>query len=407
MSSSDHDESRLPERVESLLVDWPVREDPAFEERSAEAIQARLAEVEAGSTEDELLAAPLPASNDEGTLAADSHDSAPESAPPRRSAPPAPESAPPRSLAEMARASVAGSSKAPDELSDIARESLAVASRSRTSAPDIAAMLASRPSRPSVPPASAPEPASNADESARASQNAPAAKRRSSGPLVAAGVALVGIAAAVLLLVRGHDQPTPLATNPDTQQPAAAAAPAASTAPAATAAQQGEKGVLSLDQLPNGELAAADKPQAASAGAPGAPRAPAHAARAKPENKAEAKQQPANDQDKKEPAEEKPIAGMKPAEGTTNGLPDKPTTGQVAVAVGAVLGSARACVAGQDQPSRAVIVFGSNGRVKSVSVSGPAAGTPAAGCIRAALSQARVQPFARSQFSVGTPIRPQ
>jgi len=415
MSSSDHDESRLPERVESLLVDWPVREDPAFEDKNAEAVQARLAEVEAGSTANELLAAPLPASDDEGTLAADREvdeatdrrDSAPESDARRQSAPPTPESAPPRSLADMARESVAESAKAPDELSDIARESLSLASRSRTSAPDIAAMLASRPSRPSVPPESTPEPASNAVESARPPESAPAPKHRNTGPLLAAGVALVGIAAAVLILLRTHNQPAPLATNPDAQHAAKAAAPAASAAPAAPAAQDDEKGVLSLDQLPNGELAAAGKPAAQSGTAPGAPRAAQRSVAAKPANKAEAKQQPSTEPGKKEQAEEKPVAGMKPAEGTTNGLPDKPTTGQVAVAVGAVLGSARACVAGQDQPSRAVIVFGSAGRVKSVSVSGPAAGTPAAGCIRAALSQARVQPFARSQFSVGTPVRPQ
>lgn len=415
MSSPDHDESRLPGRVESLLVDWPVREDPAFEDRNAEAIQARLAETEAGSTPDELLAAPLPATDDEGPLstaaevaaAADNADNPDvRQSPPPASGPPR-ESAPPMSLADLARASVAEQGKSSDELSDIARESLSLASRSRTSAPDIAAVLSSRTSRPSAPPASAPEPATAERESPAPSQATPAPKRRSSGPLIAGGIALLAAAAAILIVVRGHSPPPPLAANPDQQEPTAAAAPAASAAPQATAAPEHEKGVLSLDQLPNGKLAAADKPEAPAGGARSAAQTPKHSAPAKPANdKAEAKEQPTNDQAKTEAPEEKP-PGMKPAEGTTNGLPDKPSTGAVAVAVGAVLGSARACVAGQDQPSHAVIVFGSNGRVKSVSVSGPAAGTPAAGCIRAALSQARVQPFARSRFSVGTPVRPQ
>jgi hypothetical protein len=71
-----------------------------------------------------------------------------------------------------------------------------------------------------------------------------------------------------------------------------------------------------------------------------------------------------------------------------------------------VLGGARACVAGQDAPSSATVTFGSDGRVQSVGVSGPAAGTPAEACIKAALSKARVQPFARPSFTVSTPVRP-
>jgi hypothetical protein len=96
---------------------------------------------------------------------------------------------------------------------------------------------------------------------------------------------------------------------------------------------------------------------------------------------------------------------MKPA-ATAGDLPDKPSTGAVQAAIGSVMGSARACVAGQGEDSRASISFGSDGRVKSVGVSGKAAGTPAEACIRAALSKARVQPFARPSFSVGATIRP-
>lgn len=399
MSPSDHDESTLPARVESLLVDWPVQEDPGFEDNNAEAVRARLEEVEAGSTPGELLAPPLPATDDDGTLSADdaAPAAAPESAPRSRPSPPPPDSAP-RSLADMARATLAESKKSTEDVSDIARESLSVASQSRPSAPDIAAVLASRSSRPSLPPASAPAPASGP---------APA-QRRGNGPLVATAVALLGLAAAVAIFVHTQNQPVSQATNATVQETATvAAAPARAAPSAATAAKpDDEKGVLSLAQLPNGKLTASHPAAAASAARPATAKKHVVAPAAKP--KALAEKQPGNAQKDKKTPGEKPIAGMKPAEGTTGGgLPDKPTTGQVAVAVGAVLGSARACVAGQDAPSHAVMVFGSNGRVKSVSVSGPAAGTPAAGCIRAALSQARLQPFARSHFSVGTPVRPE
>ncbi|MCA9630792.1 MAG: hypothetical protein KC766_24150, partial [Myxococcales bacterium] len=57
-------------------------------------------------------------------------------------------------------------------------------------------------------------------------------------------------------------------------------------------------------------------------------------------------------------------------------------------------------------PSNATIAFGSNGKVQSVAISGPAAGTAAESCIRSALSGARVAPFAKPTFTVRVPIRP-
>jgi hypothetical protein len=87
-------------------------------------------------------------------------------------------------------------------------------------------------------------------------------------------------------------------------------------------------------------------------------------------------------------------------------LPEKPSTGAVQVAVGAVMGAARACVAGQAAASRATMQFASDGRVSAVTVSGPAAGTAAEGCIQTALRGARVQPFARAVFQVNLSIRP-
>jgi hypothetical protein len=87
-------------------------------------------------------------------------------------------------------------------------------------------------------------------------------------------------------------------------------------------------------------------------------------------------------------------------------MTDRPSAGAAQAAVGAVLGTARACVAGHPQPSSAELVFGSDGQVQSVSVGGPAAGTPAAACIESALKKARVQPFAASSFSLGVTVRP-
>jgi len=87
-------------------------------------------------------------------------------------------------------------------------------------------------------------------------------------------------------------------------------------------------------------------------------------------------------------------------------LPETPSQGAIAGAIGSVRDAARACVAGQTEPSRATITFASNGSVSSVSVAGGAAGTPAAGCIQAALKRARVAPFKKDSFTVGVTVRP-
>jgi hypothetical protein len=63
-------------------------------------------------------------------------------------------------------------------------------------------------------------------------------------------------------------------------------------------------------------------------------------------------------------------------------------------------------VADFDAPSRATVVFASTGNVQNVSVSGPAAGTKAEGCIRSALSKASVGPFRRASFVISTTISP-
>jgi len=99
-------------------------------------------------------------------------------------------------------------------------------------------------------------------------------------------------------------------------------------------------------------------------------------------------------------------AKLRPAELSSAAMTDRPSAGAAQAAVGAVLGAARACVAGHPQPSSAQLLFASDGTVQSVTVGGPAGGTAAAGCIESALKKARVQPFAASSFSLGVTVRP-
>jgi hypothetical protein len=87
-------------------------------------------------------------------------------------------------------------------------------------------------------------------------------------------------------------------------------------------------------------------------------------------------------------------------------VPDRPPQGSVTAAVGAVMGSAKACVAGADDVSRATITFGSSGAVQSVAVSGWASGKPAASCIQNALKGANVGAFSQPTFTFGVTIRP-
>jgi hypothetical protein len=102
--------------------------------------------------------------------------------------------------------------------------------------------------------------------------------------------------------------------------------------------------------------------------------------------------------------------GAEPASGgpkpRSQNIPEQPSQGSVAAAIGAVMGNAKACVAGADDVSRAQITFSSNGSVSNVSVSGWAAANGAAGCIKAALKGANVGPFAKPSYTFGVNIRP-
>ncbi len=83
----------------------------------------------------------------------------------------------------------------------------------------------------------------------------------------------------------------------------------------------------------------------------------------------------------------------------------RPSQGQVAGAIGSVMQSAKGCLAADEPMSRATVTFQSDGTVKSVSVSGFAAGKPQEACIKGALSKARVDPFAEATYPVPVTIR--
>jgi hypothetical protein len=83
----------------------------------------------------------------------------------------------------------------------------------------------------------------------------------------------------------------------------------------------------------------------------------------------------------------------------------RPSQGQVAGALGSVMPAAKACLNGDEPMSRANVTFQSDGTVKSVSVSGFAAGKPQEACIKAALSKATVSPFAEATYPVPVTIR--
>jgi len=105
------------------------------------------------------------------------------------------------------------------------------------------------------------------------------------------------------------------------------------------------------------------------------------------------------------PVDATPAAGSTGPQFAAGTVPQKPSQGAVTGAIGAVLPGARACLGPDDPVSRATITFTSAGSVQSVNVSGGAAGKPAEGCIKAALSKAKVAPFAEATYTAPITIR--
>jgi len=84
----------------------------------------------------------------------------------------------------------------------------------------------------------------------------------------------------------------------------------------------------------------------------------------------------------------------------------KPSQAQVQMAIGPLMRTARACLAADDGESRALMTFQSDGSVKSVTVTGFAAGKSQEACIKTAMSRAHVDPFLDSTYTLPVTIRP-
>ncbi|WP_394823325.1 hypothetical protein [Pendulispora albinea] len=91
---------------------------------------------------------------------------------------------------------------------------------------------------------------------------------------------------------------------------------------------------------------------------------------------------------------------------TAGGVPQRPANGAVQGALSLVLPKARACLRRDEGISRATLIFDSSGAVRSVSITGASVGKPAEGCIRTALRQMKLPPFAEPKFSAIVTVRP-
>lgn len=371
-SSSD-----LGSGAENALSTFPFPERDW--EADARAIEARIGLGGRGSTDARLLAAPLPNEADEpSSLSA-------------TATPLTNSGVRTQSLAELARRSV---EKKQSQERQMARESLALAAqqRQRPVAHDASAARSSQDGR-------APAATQIATERAPHAESKPL-------PKVALALPVLALAAGALFWF-SHPEPAPSLTG-------VAPATWATIAPEATAAssvarnqpnptEELPRGV-DPNSLPDQGLQSGDGTgKVAAASGAVASAAPGKVGAGKPTLKA-----PPGGSDSKGATDDLPTdPGLRPADSRGGELPVKPTTGAVQVALGAVMSGARHCVAGDDAPSRAVVVFGSDGRVQSVTVSGAAAGKSSGSCIEAQLSRARVQPFAASSFSVNATVRPE
>lgn len=395
---SDRRSGELGLNLDRALSSFPFPERDW--EADARRVEARLGERSHHSTEPSLLAAPSPAEPDEPNIF--SATTTPLTHSGVRA----------QTLTEMARRSVEKKQAADREM---ARATLAIAARARpihtertpqAQGSNTASARRDPPSTSSVVASAAAVPAA-----------APTVARPAVARKLAIGLSALAVAALALLWFGRTQTPAPLAMGAP-QPPAAipvaaptpvAAVPTANTAsPSAVSALNNPTAAnpqvpIDPQALPTeapakiATLKSAASPAGASASAeknaPAGRHATATAARAGADSST----------DKSLPLDPE----MRPADSTGGALPAKPSTGAVQAALGSVLSGARRCVAGDDAPSSAIVVFGSDGRVEHVTVSGPAAGKPSAACIQAQLGRARVQPFGATNFSVNTTIRPE
>jgi len=410
-SSSD-----LGSSAEATLGAFPFPERDW--EKDARAIEARLTDSVRGSTDPSLLLAPLPSESGE------------PSSPSATATPLTNSGVRTQSLTEVARRSV---EKKQASERQMARESLALAAQQRqlplhAKAPHLSAGVGVAansvaansvavngvaPNSVAVSGVSASNVAASNASRRTAAQASSGAEKSKPFPKVALALPALALAAAALLWFR-HSEPAPLVGSAST--PAATTAAATAVAPSeraeneglhhAQTATDGSPRGVDPSTLPDEATPTADSAGsrvATASGSAQAATAGAKVASNKPGQKGDRVAVDAKTVDPGLP----PDPGLRPADSRGGEIPAKPSTGAVQAALGSVMGGARHCVAGDEAPSSAVVVFGSDGRVQHVTVSGSAAGKSSAACIEAQLSRARVQPFAASSFSVNATVRPE
>jgi hypothetical protein len=408
MSTPDENEARLPEAAARLLEGWPAPAKSALEwEDAANRTVSRIRETEVGSTPDDLLEPPLPAAEGE----------------PRRELVAPVETD--ESLAAIARAVVQDPGQS---MKAAAREALLVAERGRPSPPPPAGRMDdpgpalvrtaapgrdARPARVSGAPF-APRPAApqlvHAVHEAAARSEAPYRDPRAPSPWAGRAAFLGGLlalAAGAALYLASVRREAALALAPAPTEQVAATGAGADRVPEAVPSPPAQPTTAAVPSA--GPLLALDDLRPADKGPPvTAPKSEAPHAKdslsfrvqntPKGANKLVLEEQP-------EPAAGA-VTDSQPAAPTPTTSPDQPSVGAVQAAVGAVMAGARSCLAGQESGSRATVTFGSDGRVRSVAVSGPASGTPAEGCLKSALGGARVPPFSERTFTFAMTVRP-
>lgn len=431
---------RLPAAAEQLLDDWPQTRSDADLERMARAIEARLG----GDAVDEewALRPPLPLQPGEPRVSSEhtTEDSlsglslrevaraALHSAAVSPPTPIAGARAPLESFTgERSGALGVGGPETTDGVhqaraSAVSRVNvIALSSRRRTPARDAlpAAAAAATAAAAAVPARGAREPASSGS-AATENENPRGAQTRRGEPISAlrrVGLwSALGVAAGGLLLVGSLFRGTAPADAPGHAQQVTAPPPAASQVEARPAKEsQATTSPLLTDDTrePSATAGVAPTPTVqpqAEARPPAKELAELPHVRQKP--RPPAPDTAASTQAVEAQRADAPPSPALPAEprlvpaARSSGQAERPSIGAAQGAVGSVLGRARACVAGQFSPSKATVVFGPDGRVRDVVVSGPAQGTPAEACIISAMKGARVKPFTDDAFSVRTTVRP-
>jgi hypothetical protein len=256
---------------------------------------------------------------------------------------------------------------------------------------------------------------------------APAAPKSNAGPIAGVVIALIGMAAAFAIVQR---KPPPAAA-PIAVQEAPKASPVATPTPSATAtaapAPSAEATAVAAADLPAASAAAdPSKPGEAARRVPGpmpvAAGTPATTATAAAAATVAAKDDPSKaagagktgDLQQEMAKAVGPIdksnavvPTAEPAAGPRNqNIPEQPSQGSVQAAMGAVMPSAKGCVAGAEDVTRALVTFNSTGAVSSVSVSGWGASHGQSACIQGALKAAKVGPFSKPSYQFGVNIRP-